>query len=276
MASIFCLQMIALLMKVKTFPDPGKDLIKTKVITLFRDFELYLISISYIGKHKNQRSQIMNTTKTQLVCLMILSLLISSCGRGIRDHDGNSYKLVKIGNQSWMVENLNVSHFRNGDEIPEAKSPEEWITLGREGKPAWCSMQNDRENDKKYGKLYNWYAVNDPGGLAPKGSHVASDDEWTQLTNFLGGGVIAALQMRTIGFTNKTDQTNQSGFKGLPGGYRTNNGSFYGLSSFGYWWTTTEFSGSHAWIRLLNYIECDINSLGYEKSNGLSVRCLMN
>lgn len=275
MAFIFCLQIIPLPLKVKTFPDPAKDLIKKMVTTLLQDFECFLISISYIGKNNNQRRQIMNTTKTKLVCLLILSLLISSCGRGVRDYDGNSYKIVKIGNQSWMVENLNVRHFRNGDEIPEAKSPEEWVNLGKEGKPAWCSMQNDSENSKKYGKLYNWYAVNDPRGLAPKGSHVPSDDEWTQLTNFLGGGVIAALQMRTIGFTNNTDQTNQSGFKGLPGGNRIN-GNFYGFNSFGYWWSTTEFSGSLAWIRLLNYIECDINSLGYEKSNGLSVRCLMN
>ena len=218
----------------------------------------------------------MNTTKAQLVCILIVSFLVSSCGRGVRDFDGNSYKIVKIGNQSWMVENLNVSHFRNGDEIPEAKSQEEWISLGNEGKPAWCSMQNDPENGKKYGKLYNWYAVNDPRGLAPRGSHVPSDDEWTQLTNFLGGGVIAALQMRTIGFTNNPNQTYRSGFTGLPGGNRINNGNFYGLSSFGYWWSSTEFDASNAWILLLNYIECDVYSLSYEKLCGLSVRCLMD
>jgi uncharacterized protein (TIGR02145 family) len=219
----------------------------------------------------------MNITKTQLACLLIaLSLLISSCGRGVKDYDGNSYTIVKIGNQKWMVENLNVTHFRNGDIIPEASSPEEWISLGKEGKPAWCSMQNDPDNGKKYGKLYNWYAINDSRGLAPKGSHVPSDDEWTLLTNFLGGGVIAALQMRTIGFTNNPNQTNPSGFNGLPGGNRSDNGTFYGLNSFGYWWSSTEYNISRAWFRLLNYIECDINSLVFDKPYGLSVRCMMD
>jgi uncharacterized protein (TIGR02145 family) len=217
----------------------------------------------------------MNTTKILSGCILITaSVIISSCSGGARDRDGNSYKIVKIGKQEWMAENLKVSHFRNGDIIPEARSSDEWLKLTEAGKPAWCAMQNDPENDKKYGKLYNWFAVNDPRGLAPKGFHVASDDEWKQLTNSLGGGMIAALKMRTSGFADNVNETNRSSFEGLPGGIRTNDGTFYGLNSYGYWWSATEFNASNAWIRLLNYVLCDIKSPVYNKSFGLSVRCI--
>jgi TolA-binding protein len=97
-----------------------------------------------------------------------------------------SYKSVKIGTQTWMAENLNVSTFRNGDPIMEAKTNEEWEKAGKEGKPAWCNYENDPKNGAKYGKLYNWYAVNDPRGLAPAGWHVPSDAEWTTLGDQLG------------------------------------------------------------------------------------------
>lgn len=98
-----------------------------------------------------------------------------------------SYKSVEIGAQTWMTENLNVSTFRNGDPIPEAKTNEEWKRAGENKQPAWCYYENDPKNGVKYGKLYNWYAVNDSRGLAPVGYHVPSDAEWTKLTDFLGG-----------------------------------------------------------------------------------------
>jgi uncharacterized protein (TIGR02145 family) len=97
------------------------------------------------------------------------------------------FKSVKIGTQIWMTENLNVSTFRNGDAIPEAKTDEEWKQAGKEGKPAWCYYNNDPKNGAKYGKLYNWYAVTDPRGLAPTGWHVPSHDEWKTLEDQFGG-----------------------------------------------------------------------------------------
>ena len=218
---------------------------------------------------------IMNTTKILSGCILITaSVIISSCSGGARDRDGNRYKMVKIGKQEWMAENLKVSHFRNGDTIPEAKSAEEWVRFAEKGKPAWCIIQNDPENDKKYGRLYNWYTVNDPRGLAPKGFHVATDDEWRQLTNFLGGGMIAALKMRSTGFADNLNETNQDSFSGLPGGLRANNGTFYGFYSYGYWWSATEFNASDAWVILLNYLICDVKRPVYNKSFGLSVRCI--
>jgi len=96
------------------------------------------------------------------------------------------YKSLKIGTQTWMTENLNVSTFRNGDPIPEAKTEEEWKKADKERTPAWCYYENDPKNGTKYGKLYNWYAVIDPRGLAPAGWHVPIDSEWTVLNDYLG------------------------------------------------------------------------------------------
>lgn len=111
--------------------------------------------------------------------------------------DGKVYKTVKIGTQTWMAENLNVDRFRNGDLIPQAKSDEEWKAAGENGKPAWCFYDNNPKNGEKFGKLYNWYTVSDPRGLAPKGWHIPSDKEWTVLTEYLGGGEKAGAKMKS-------------------------------------------------------------------------------
>ena len=109
----------------------------------------------------------------------------------------DDFKSVIIGEQEWMLENLNVAHFRNGEPIPEAKTNDEWERAGMEKTPAWCYYyDNDPENGKKYGKLYNWFAVNDPRGLAPEGWHVPCDNEWTRLTDYLGGEEIAGTKMK--------------------------------------------------------------------------------
>ena len=177
----------------------------------------------------------MNTAKGINICFLIaLSLIFSSCGQRAKDIDGNFYETLKIGNQVWMAENLNVTHFRNGDSIPEVRSSEEWIRYGKEGRPACCTVHNDPENGKKYGRLYNWYAVNDSRGLAPKGWHVPSDDEWTYLTDFLGGSILAAFKMRETGLTDNNINIRKQGFSGLPGGARNAGGTFYGMASYGY------------------------------------------
>jgi uncharacterized protein (TIGR02145 family) len=85
---------------------------------------------------------------------------------------------ITIGTQVWMTENLNVEKFRNGDPIPEAKTEGEWKAYGEAGEAAWCNYDNDPKNGEKYSKLYNWYAVSDPRGLAPQGWHIPSDEEW--------------------------------------------------------------------------------------------------
>jgi uncharacterized protein (TIGR02145 family) len=206
-------------------------------------------------------------------CLLLTStFIIFSCTSEVKDIDGNIYKTVEIGAQTWMTGNLNVSRFRNGDSIPQVKSAEEWIKSGKEGKPAWCYIENNSENGRKYGKLYNWYAATDPRGLAPKGWHVASDQEWTKAINSLGGGISAALRIRMTGLSG----AEQSGFSALPGGCRNSIGVFYGIDSVGCWWSATENNSSTGWMYVLNYIKCDINSFYTHKTFGVSVRCILD
>ena len=104
---------------------------------------------------------------------------------------------VTIGKQVWMTVNLNVDKFRNGDPIPEVKSEEEWQMADENGQPAWSYYDNDPANAEKYGKLYNWHAVNDPRGLAPEGWHIPNENELDELINFLGGIDLAGVKMKT-------------------------------------------------------------------------------
>ena len=139
---------------------------------------------------------------------------------------------VTIGTQVWMTKNLDVDHFRNGDPIPQAKTDEEWQKAGENKQPAWCYYDNDPANGVKYGKLYNWYAVNDERGLAPEGYHVPSDKEWTVLIDYLGGEEVAGEKMKsTSGWEENGNGSNSSGFTALPGGYRYETGLYENLST---------------------------------------------
>jgi uncharacterized protein (TIGR02145 family) len=120
---------------------------------------------------------------------------------------------VVIGSQVWMTKNLDVAIFRNGDTIPQATSEEAWIAAAENMQPAWCYYNNDPKNGKKYGKLYNWYAVNDPRGLAPMGFHIPSEEEWNILNVYLDNGVSSGKKMKSISGWN-SDTT--SGSKTCP------------------------------------------------------------
>lgn len=194
-----------------------------------------------------------------------------------------NYRSVTIGDQVWMAENLNVDTFRNGDSIPHAETEEEWKAAGEQGKPAWCCYNNDPENGKKYGKLYNWYAVNDPRGLAPEGWHISTDRDWRILIDFLGGDDIAAKKLKAkAGWENighgsenvSCNGTDDFGFTGLPGGLRWSNGSFGFAGNYGYWWSSSEYSVSDAWSRGMGSNDCAVFRGDDNKTVGFSVRCL--
>jgi len=127
-----------------------------------------------------------------LLVAIFLVLALISYGQKSQASKKEDYKKISIDNQVWMAENLNVGNFRNGDPILQAKTDDEWARAGKEGKAAWCDYENKPENGTKYGKLYNWFAVNDQRGLAPEGWHVPTDAEWRQTTLFLGGEDAAA------------------------------------------------------------------------------------
>jgi uncharacterized protein (TIGR02145 family) len=182
---------------------------------------------------------------------------------------------VKIGNQVWTNKNLEVSTFRNGEAIPEAKNAEEWVKAGANETAAFCYYAYDSKNDKVYGKLYNWYAVNDGMGLAPKGYHIPSDAEWTILTDFLGGEPIAGEKMKSItGWSNSGSGNKSSGFNGLPGGYCKYGGNFGSRTDCGYFWSSSEFYTSDAWYRNLYFRYTRVNRGDSGKDYGMSVRCL--
>ena len=185
---------------------------------------------------------------------------------------------VTIGTQVWSTKNLDVSTFRNGDPVPQAKTNEEWKKAGDNQQPAWCYYDNDPANGVKYGKLYNWYAVNDPRGLAPQGWHIPSDAEWTALENTLGGSSVAGGKMKEAGTlnwaTSNTGADNSSGWAGLPGGGRNFFGPFSSVGGNGFWWSSTESLTTYAWTRYLGSSTGLINRYSSDKLNGFSVRCL--
>jgi uncharacterized protein (TIGR02145 family) len=182
---------------------------------------------------------------------------------------------VVIGTQQWMEKNLDVMTYRNGDVIPQVTDATLWagLTTG-----AWCYYNNDPLNGAIYGKLYNWYAVNDPRGLAPQGWHIPTDNEWTTLSTLLGGDAAAGGKMKTTGTTiwttPNTSATNESGFAGLPGGDRNDGGTFVSVGGSGYWWSATESNSTYAWGRFLYYDVGLLVRFGNDKNYGFSVRCL--
>ena len=204
------------------------------------------------------------------------------------DNDGHTYSYKKIGTQTWMTENLRTSKYRNGESISNPRVNADWAaaTYG-----AWCNYNNDADTyDAKYGKLYNWYAVNDSRNIAPTGWHVATDAEWTTLQNYVSANlgnsvsVAKALAATTDWTSNSTagaignnpSINNYSGFKGLPGGYRGNgDGTFYDLGGDGgTWWSSTVYDASYAYSKGLYYYADGVNSSGGPKANGYSVRCV--
>jgi uncharacterized protein (TIGR02145 family) len=188
----------------------------------------------------------------------------------------SSYTGTSIGCMTWMTKNLDVTHYRNGDSIPQVTSGPAWAALTT---GAFCYYSNDPDSiGAIYGILYNWYAVNDPRGLAPEGWHVASDYEWTTLVNTLGGSHAAGGPLKELGVTKWTGPnlgaTNLCNFAALPGGYRGVQGGFNVLGDYGHWWTCTMAQTDLAWSRNMNYTDKQVLGAGSDWNNGYSVRCV--
>src|ERR1700722_3733737 len=200
-----------------------------------------------------------------LSCLYFITLLCYSLHAFGQTED-------TIGSQVWSSVNLNVTIFRNGDKIPEAETNDEWNKASKEGTPSWCYYNKDSINGSKYGKLYNWYAVNDKRGLAPKGWHIPSDKEWGTLVNYLRGDTTTEKEDTSIGYKIKSmtgweyygNGINSCGFSALPGGLRLE-GPFYELGKSATFWSSTDDNGSFfLWSRFLVYYS---HHLYREKTN---------
>jgi uncharacterized protein (TIGR02145 family) len=196
----------------------------------------------------------------------------------VSDIDGNIYNTVTIGTQVWMVENLKTTKYRNGDPIPNVTDEIQWSNLTTGG---YCNYDNDISNVTTYGRLYNWYAVNDSRNIAPIGWHVATDAEWTTLTDYLGGENVAGSKLKEFGTAHwqspNDDATNESGFTALPGGDRFFNGPFNYMTGMGFWLCWADGVLGSAWGRSLvrGFGNVDrYNEPDYEASGGCSVRCI--
>ena len=194
---------------------------------------------------------------------------------------------ILICNQEWTLRNLEVTTYRNGDTIPQSTNQADWIDKAENGIGAWCYNEFNTANGPIYGKLYNWYAVNDTAhdGLAPLGYHVPTVAEWTILTNnCLGGEGVAGGKMKSTGtiqagtglwITPNTGATNSSGFTGLPGGSGSSIGYFGdGLGATGMWWSSSEYNEFQAFHRYIIYDTDNVTNYRSNKGGALSVRLI--
>jgi uncharacterized protein (TIGR02145 family) len=193
----------------------------------------------------------------------------------VEDVDGNVYTVIKIGCQTWMMENLKTTKFNDGTAIPLAEDDTAWSGLAA---PGYCSFNNDPANKNTYGALYNWYAARS-GKLAPKGWHVATDEEWTALTAYLCGASVAGGKLKEAGPAHwnspNTGATNETGFTALPGAYRSADGSFGSYLGYsGFWWSCAEYSTNFAWLRTMDFNNAGVSRSVEGKGFGFSVRCV--
>jgi uncharacterized protein (TIGR02145 family) len=208
----------------------------------------------------------------------------------VKDIDGNSYKTVKIGEQIWMAENLKVTQYRNGDPIPNLTDENDWENTEQ---GAYCNYDNNEDNVETYGRLYNWYAVDDKRGLAPRGWHIPTDDEIKELEIYLGmshseaddtnyrgtneGSKLAGGDDfgRLNGALVKTPEFGTSGFDFLPAGCRLSlGGDYFSMDIRGYFWSSTEDNNGKGWYRNLIYNRSEVYRLSRNKNYGFSVRCI--
>jgi len=192
----------------------------------------------------------------------------------VKDIDGNVYKTVTIGSHVWMAENLKTTRYNDGTDIPLVTDNEQW----QKYEPAYCWYNNNEaENKEEYGALYNWYIVN-TNKLCPAGWHVPDKNELISLMNFPPIDTITGGKLKEAGtfhwkIPNK-GATNETGFKALPGGFRTMDGKFGYLGECGRWWTSHE---ENAYVGLgwtLHYNDGRVGPAVPSKRVGYSVRCI--
>ena len=211
----------------------------------------------------------------------------SCIGDMAADYDGNCYETVQIGAQLWMAENLKVTHYNNGDPIPTGYSDSLWGNLST---GAYAVYNNDPALAETYGNLYNWYAVGDDHGICPEGWHMPTDEEWMELEMALGmsweeahdtgwrgtdqGSQLAGrADLWTNGALENNPAFGSSGFNALPSGSRDYYGSFYGIGSYGSWWSATETDTYVAWNRSMRSNYSYVSRYYFSKELGFSVRC---
>ena len=195
----------------------------------------------------------------------------------VTDIDGNVYHTVTVNDQIWMKENLKVIHYNNSDEIPNVSSNTSWADLST---GAYCNYENNASLVATYGRLYNWYAVDDSRGICPIDWHTPSDAEWMTLINYLGGENVAGGKLKETGTVHwispNTCATNDVDFLALPGGLRTSSVNFSFIGYYGYWWSAKEINTDFALRLHIGYDYCNGFMDDFNKKSGFSIRCIKN
>lgn len=194
----------------------------------------------------------------------------------ILDIDNNKYPIVKIGNQLWMKENLRSTHYNDGTPIPLVTDGTTWSGLSS---PGYTWYENA---GSVYGALYNFYVVADTNShkVCPSGWDIPTSTEWNTMMNFLGGSTKAGGLLKESGLAHweapNTGGTNDSSFTGIPGGWRSSNGSFSLVDQFGFWWSSTSSHSNEASFYSLIYNDIILNTNIINKKYGMSIRCVKN
>ena len=231
---------------------------------------------------------------TNLLILITFVVFISGCEkekdwRTITDTDGNTYKTVEIGNQTWMAENLRTTRYNDNTPITLVKDSIAWLNLKT---AAYTWYRNDIKNKDKYGALYNWFTIS-TGKLCPSGWHVATDADFNELELQLGtkpsdinmwgwrGTGVGTKLKSTTGWADGGNGTNNSGFTILPGGYRQYvHGEFHGAGILTYLWCSTDDAANGnpgvAWYRRLDATNTAVYKATTSKKGGKYVRCLQD
>lgn len=231
----------------------------------------------------------MRHKKLKISTVLLLGLGLTSINaQTVKDIDGNVYPTITIGTQVWMAKNLKTTKYSDGTSIPLVNIVATWDAFNENSK-AYCWFGDDIRNKDTYGALYTWAAAMNGAvssntkpsgvqGVCPTGWYLPSDAEWTELETYLGGSSIAGGKMKETGITHwadpNTGATNESGFSGLPGGYRSNSGVFGRFPEYGSWWSSTEISATSAYYRFLNFGNATVYRFSHSKEIGFSVRCL--
>jgi uncharacterized protein (TIGR02145 family) len=243
-----------------------------KAISILGAIYFFSVSITSCGEEKRSSQQKENTVQLEAKEENTVQL---EAKEEISDRPSKTE--VKIGDQIWMTENLNVSTFRNGDSIPHAENDEQWKAAAENKKAIWAYYDYDEGNEKKLGRLYNWWAVNDKRNIAPEGWHVASNAEWTKLIDFLGGYKIAGKKLKSSkGWSKNGNGTNEVGFFGIPSGTFHFLGGGQGILEYAQWWSSTKMNEDQAYAPSLSFDKDEIITFNPRRDYGFSVRCIKN
>jgi uncharacterized protein (TIGR02145 family) len=213
--------------------------------------------------------------RTYILALTLLAFFpFLGHAQTVSDYDGNVYHIITIGTGQWLQENLNTTHFSNGDAIPAVDGAPGWYTLYT---PAYCHYHDSISYASVYGKMYNWFAVADSRNLCPTGWHVPTNAEWNALDASLGGSSVSGGKLKETGMTHwddpNTGASNSTGFTGLPSGNLSSSGAFNNLHRMSFYWSSTADDGVYSWSMNLEYDSPFCGHSTEVKRDGMAVRC---